>query len=437
MPHFVIDARRRLAGIRKNALARNTAWMVAGQGGNFFLQAGYFLALARLLGVTEYGVFAGAFALVSAVTPYSSLGSQMIFMRYVSADRDSAQTYWGNMLMITAASSLVLTAGLALAGGRLFGRGTIALIAVLVVANCFMSQVVNNASMVFQTFEQLRETAWLRLLSNLLRLLAIAVLLIYLHRATPFQCSLAILVSSTIAAGTATLLVRNTIGKMHVSGRLFRLRLWEGIGFSVAGSTTAVYNDVDKMMLSHYGMNAANGIYTMAYRVVDFATTPVTAIDSACVPRYFALNREGLPAVTRLARRIIPLAALSGLAAAGLTLLLSPFLVRIVGHGFANALDAIRWLCWLPALRGVHQLAGSALTATGRQNYRTAAQFLVALLNFALNLAWIPSHGWLGAAWASLASDGALGAINLLLVFLLLTPANQSNRSARDEEQAK
>jgi O-antigen/teichoic acid export membrane protein len=99
-------------------------------------------------------------------------------------------------------------------------------------------------------------------------------------------------------------------------------------------------------------------------------------------------------------------------------------LVRIAGHGFVDALVAIRWLCWLPALRGVHQLAGSALTATGRQNYRTAAQFLVAVLNLALNLAWIPSHGWLGAAWASLASDGALGAINLLLVFLVLARAS-------------
>jgi O-antigen/teichoic acid export membrane protein len=77
------------------------------------------------------------------------------------------------------------------------------------------------------------------------------------------------------------------------------------------------------------------------------------------------------------------------------------------------------------------------LTATGRQNYRTAAQFLVAVLNFSLNLAWIPSHGWLGAAWATLASDGALGAINLLLVFLVLARASQYNQSVPYEEQTK
>jgi O-antigen/teichoic acid export membrane protein len=292
-----------------------------------------------------------------------------------------------------------------------------------------MSQIVGNASVVFQTFEELKTTAWLRALSNLLRLLAIIALLLVLHHATAFQCSIGILASSSLAAGLAIILVRNRIGRMRVNLRLFRLRFWEGIGFSFAGSTQAVYNDIDKMMLSHYGMNAANGIYTMAYRVVDFATTPAMAIDGALLPRFFTLNRQGLTAVMRLARKALPIGVLAGLAAAGSTLLAAPFIVRLVGHGFADALLAIRWLCWLPALRGVHQLAGAVLTATGRQNYRTAAQFTVAVLNFTLNLVWIPTHGWLGAAWASLVSDGALGALNLAIVSVVLASANRRTMS--------
>jgi O-antigen/teichoic acid export membrane protein len=136
-----------------------------------------------------------------------------------------------------------------------------------------------------------------------------------------------------------------------------------------------------------------------------------------------------------MARKMVPIGALFGFAAAGFTLLASPLLVRLVGHGFSEALNAIRWLCWLPALRGVHQLAGAALTATGRQNYRTAAQCLVAVLNFALNLAWIPSHGWLGAAWASLAADGALGALNVLLVYLVLARASHDQPSRLEAQK--
>ena len=397
--------------------------MIVGQGANFFLQAAYFLLLARLLGVSEYGVFAGAFALVNTVTPYTALGSTMVFMRHVSKERGHAPVYWGNTLAITATASLVCAILLSLVAGSILGSGSTKLILVLVAANCCTSQIVLNASAVFQTFEQLKITAWLRTMSNLFRTLAVATLLFFLHRVTAFQCSVGLLAASTLGAFVAVYYVQKAIGKTSVSWQLFRRRFLEGVGYSVAGSTQAIYNDVDKVMLDHYGMHAANGIYTMAYRIVDFATTPVTAIDSATLPRMFALNQSGHSEVLHLARKAAVMAVLTGIAAGICVLVVSPWMVKIVGRSFADSLEAIRWLCWLPALRGIHQLAGGALTATGRQNYRTAAQLLVAILNFALNLLWIPSHGWLGAAWASLISDGALSILttSLILVFFRRT----------------
>src|SRR5580658_6369863 len=115
--------------------------MLVGLAGNSFLQAATFLLLTRLLGVREYGVFAGAFALVTTVTPYSSLGSQMIFMRYVSADRSLARVYWGNMLAVTAVTTLFLMGALALLGGRLFSFNSVGLIMVLVVADSFIEKI--------------------------------------------------------------------------------------------------------------------------------------------------------------------------------------------------------------------------------------------------------------------------------------------------------
>ncbi len=72
--------------IRSSSLAHNAGWMLAGQGASLFFQAAYFILLARLLGVNQYGIFAGTFAFVSLATPFSGLGSGLLFMRYVSAD---------------------------------------------------------------------------------------------------------------------------------------------------------------------------------------------------------------------------------------------------------------------------------------------------------------------------------------------------------------
>jgi hypothetical protein len=71
-------------------------------------------------------------------------------------------------------------------------------------------------------------------------------------------------------------------------------------------------------MLSHYGMNHANGIYSMAYRIVDIATIPIFSIRDAAMPRFFKLGREGIAASAdlsnRLLRRTLALGAVVALA---------------------------------------------------------------------------------------------------------------------------
>ena len=405
--------------IWNSRLARTTSVMMFGQGGSFVLQAAYFLLIARLLGTTEYGIYAGAFALVNTVTPYSVLGSPMLFMRHVSADRSLAQIYWGNSLATTAGITFLLLGLLPWIASHLLGKGLAGVILTLTIANCLTGQVVNSASIVFQTFERMRATALLRLSSNALRVVALIILMLMYGHATVFQCSMAILVGSSLAAFLSLAWVRSVIGDARINRTLFLRRFWEGIGFSVAGSTQAAYNDTDKILLSHYGMNAADGIYTVAYRLADFATTPVAALDSVALPRYFKLNTEGVSSVLNLASKLIPIAVLLGFGASFFTLLSSPLVLKVIGHGFSETLIAVRWLCWLPGLRAIHQLSGSALTATGFQNHRTVAQLFVALLNLGMNLVLIPTHGWLGAAWASLISDGLLGGINLFLLFVV------------------
>jgi O-antigen/teichoic acid export membrane protein len=190
----------------------------------------------------------------------------------------------------------------------------------------------------------------------------------------------------------------------------------EGLGFSFAGTTQAAYNDVDKVMLSHYGLNRENGFYTLAYRVIDVATTPIAALDAAALPRFFRLGHAGTHKVIRLAVKSAGASLLLGAAIAGSILLLAPIIPHLVGRDFSGVLVALRWLCWIPFLRGIHRATGSALTGSGRQNLRTAAQVTVAAVNFLLNLWWIPVYGWIGAAWSSLASDGLLAMLNTLLL---------------------
>jgi O-antigen/teichoic acid export membrane protein len=216
-----------------------------------------------------------------------------------------------------------------------------------------------------------------------------------------------------------------TFGRPKIFPVLFPKHGLEGFGHAIAGSTSNFYNDLDKTMLSHYGMNHANGIYTVAYRIIDIATMPIYSIRDAAMPQIFQRGQTlGINASAALARKImrrtVPLGAVLTIG----TFLVAPLITIVVGKGYAESVSALRWLALLPLFRSFHQMTGSAMTGAGFQRFRTGSQLSAALMNFGLNLFLIPAHGWLGAAWASLITDGSLALINAaLLRFCILRSA--------------
>jgi O-antigen/teichoic acid export membrane protein len=393
--------------------------MLVGQGTGILLQAFNFILLGRLLGSVQYGIYAGAFALVAIVASYSTLGSGTLFLRYVGTDHSRFSVYWGNILLVTMTVSGVLVAGLYFLAPHLIDPRSAGLVLILALANCFCSQLTTCAGQVFQTYEKLRFTAGFNLLTNLLRFIAAGSMLLFLHRCTAWQWAIASLAVSAVAVMAAVGMVTVKFGWPRLKPGLFFRGATEGFGYSFATSTASAYNDIDKAMLSHYRMNAADGVYTLAYRIVDIATIPILALRDAAIPRFFRAGSKSVEEAGRLSiqllRTALPIACLASAA----MWLAAPIIPHLVGKGFTDSVSALRWLCLIPIFRSVHQLTGSALTGSGLQNYRTASQLSAAAANFCLNLWLIPTHGWLGAAWASLLTDAGLGVVNWLLLAYL------------------
>jgi O-antigen/teichoic acid export membrane protein len=398
-------------------MVQDTGWAFLGRVAAIALNTALFLVLARILGAREYGIFSGAQALVNTAAPYSALGCRLLYIRYVSVDRSKAGAYWGNALVVTGALSLFLTLVFCYLGPRLTGIRSIAIFALLSVVSCFSTQVITLGNGVFLANQKLRQMATLNTFCNLVRLLCIIVLGVFWKQVTAVQWSAGVFVASMLGAGVAFVAIYREIGRPYFRPKLFLARLGEGLSFSFGDSTQAVYNDLDKTMLSHYGMTRENGFYTIAYRIADFSSTPTDAIDASFSSRVFKHNAVGgrQAVVTLLLRSLrfaVPLAVVSAVA----MVVLTPLVTRIIGRDFAEALVAARWLCCLPIFRAVHRLTGTALTGIGLQNQRTLAQFVVAAVNVGLNLWWIPRFGWVGAAWSSLACDALLAVLNVLLL---------------------
>lgn len=410
----------------RGQLARNASWMFMGQGVSFVVQGVYFILLARLLGAGQYGIYVGAAAAVSLLSQYSTLGSGLVLLRQVSRrNRDFAE-YWGNLLITTLGAGLVVIVALAWLGKWMVGPASASIIVLVAIGDCTGARLAEGGGQAFQAFEQLKLTAALTSITNVARLIIAAVMVVVLHHASVRQWAIASLSVSCLSAAMALVLVTARLGWPRFNFRLLRERSLEGVGFSVAASTTSIYNDIDKAMLSRYGMLAANGIYSMAYRVIDISCTPIRALHSAAFPRFCQMGNTGARSSIAFTRRLLSKTLPFGLLASAVMFLTAPIIPFIVGRSFANSVSALRWLCLLPVFRSLHLGAGDTLTGAGYQRYRTAAQLSAAGLNFGLNLWLIPAYSWHGAAWASLATDGSLAAGNWILLGLLIRRENHS-----------
>jgi O-antigen/teichoic acid export membrane protein len=178
--------------------------------------------------------------------------------------------------------------------------------------------------------------------------------------------------------------------------------------FSVAGSATTVYNDIDKIMLSRLADLAATGVYAAAYRVIDVTMTPVRSLAAAAYPQFFRKGMGGMAQTYPYALSLIAKTAIYGsLASTGLWLL-APVLPHVLGTKYEAVVPAVRWLALIPLLRCIHSFLADALSGAGLQRARTGIQVLVALINIALNLVILPQYSWRGAAWTSVGCDGLL-----------------------------
>jgi O-antigen/teichoic acid export membrane protein len=402
--------------------------MLTGQASKLLLQGLYFILIGRALGSRQYGAFIGVAALIAVLAQFATWGSGMMMLRSVSRDRATFPRAWGNALLMTSGLSVVVLLLVFSLAHFFFSAQLLLLLPFVALADTFCAKLVELSSQAFQAFHRLRDTAQITALTSAIRLAA-AALLFFHYRvvvssagvlATALVWAKLYLAASVMAAMVAVLLVTIRLGPPRF-GRIGRQYWSEGLGFSVAYSTTSIYNDVDKAMLASLGELRAAGIYGTAYRIIDIACVPITAVHAAAMPRFFARGHEGPRALRGFVNRLLSRTSLYAIAAAVALAGGAGLVPLLMGPSYTGSVSAIRWLCLLPLLRSFHLAAGDCITATSSQWWRTTSQLLAALFNLLLNFLLIPKWSWEGAAVASLLTDGALAVTNWLILNHLST----------------
>jgi O-antigen/teichoic acid export membrane protein len=403
-----------------SVLAKNTLWMLLGQGLRLVIQALYFVVIARSLGVSGYGAFIGVVALVAIVSPFGDLGSGCLLVKNVSRDKSLFPSYLGTALVTTAAaSSALFLAVLALSHFTLPLGIPLTLVLLVSGSDLLGLNIITICALSFQSFDRLDWTAAINVMLSIGRL-AVALILVGMYRhPSPLQWSYAYFCSTVVVAIVGALLVFAKLGAPRFRWQSAPGESREGLYFSASLSAQTIYNNLDKAMLARMGTLEATGIYGAAYRLIDVSFVPVSSLVAASFSNFFRAGTAGISAILSYAKPLLLRALLYSFLATAILLTCAGMVPYILGAEYARTVEALRWLSVLPILKALHYFFTNALTGAGYQALRARIQAGVAVFNVLINLWLIPAYSWRGAAWSSIASDGLLACGSGVAAFVL------------------
>lgn len=400
-------ARARLASAARGRTARASSWAFIGQVAGIFASMANFLLLARLIGPTDYGLVAAAWALVLTLGPILTFGAERLVVRDVSAlGRDEATALSAALLTVLVGTTL---AGLVIVvlHPLLLPQVPFLLLVSLAVADIAGVAVWACLTALCLATGHARASGVLAVTVAISKIAAVVTFAV-VDGEDPVVWALLYAGFSTAVLLLQLVWALRRFGRPVVKGYRFLPRAREGFTYSANQAASRVQNDSDKVVLVRAGYVEDAGLYSLAYRLATTAYMPVLAVLGASFHRFFAVGAAGgLSATTGLARRLaVPLGAYCVLVALVLVFA-APLVPVLVGDDYRGSVTLLMVLSVLPLLRMGQALTGDALTGSGRQKTRTRCSIGSAGLNLVLNVTLIPSYGVVAALFSTLVSEVA------------------------------
>lgn len=397
----------KIAEIFNQPLFRGILWMLCSRFIGIFMQAGYFILIARTLGVNNFGIFMGISALAVILNPFSTLGSTDILIRDVSRNRLVFAESWANALLTTAVSGSFLIALALLTSLLIFPQAISPLAILLILASDLVGLALwNMSSGALISVGLLSKAAQLQIVLNLSKLVAAIILAIAWKNSSILDWAILYFSANATAAIVSILLVHKMIGlpsKPNLSK--IKSNLNQGIYFSIGASADVVNSSIDKTMLTSLDTANSTGLYAAAYRLIEVAYLPLLSIFSSTYAKFFERGQNGISGSFGFAKRLVPIAIIYGIIVGIGYWIFNPLIPLILGEEYQESIPVLLWLSPMPLLMGLQFIAADTLTGAGYQKTRGFIILGTAVFNVAMNRLLIPVYSWRGATWATLASD--------------------------------
>jgi len=387
------------------------------------------MLFARWLGLGQYGYYVYALAWLNVFTILVQLGMNTSTVRITAELR--AQGNHAAIVGLSIFSTRVVTVlGVGLTAiGAIFLSFTLELMErELTLTLAVMLPLVVALSLLYQRmallqgFERVVQAQTFLEIFRPLVLICVVGLFIKLFQVEAHWAMGANLIATTVTliAATAVSYRYLMVAGVGLRDRVYETRAWLAVSlpYLVIGALTVVMNQSDVLMLGTVMGGAAAGLYAPAAKLAQLALFPMLAMRSRSAPLMAKLYAENnVNELQHQMNKTTIISALAGILLAGGLVWQREVFLGIFGADF---IEAAPILVVLALSMMVFAVTGGVEVFLIFGPFERITMFIytfVVVLNITLNLIWIPTHGVLGAAYATAVTVIARALISTFVVW--------------------
>jgi O-antigen/teichoic acid export membrane protein len=388
----------KLQRILQSPLLRNFSVLTGSTMISYLMSFFVVMHVARVLGPEEYGKVGFAQAFVSYFMLIASMGLETLGVRDIARDKSNCSVVLTNITLLRLALFFVAYGVMATAL-YLFPRDPVSNYVVFVFG-AYMLLTPVHQEWYYMGNENFKIVGISRIVHSLLYC---ALVFIFIRSKGQVVEFTALQVGANlIPLAVLWLPVFRQVKIKHFDLRLVRTYLRSGVWLMLSSFMTAVYWNMDKVMIGYLLPDEYLGWYDAAYKIIFLLIVPSIMLWGVMGPR-----------IARRERRDIWLSVGLLIIGGGLLALCAipsrELLIRVVfGEQYAPAAAPLGILALALFANHCSRAFSSPLQLWGREKVFFIAAMAGAVVNIALNMLLIPRYELVGAAWATVAADVAV-----------------------------
>jgi len=363
--------------------------------------------VARYLGPDQFGLLNFALAFTGLFGSIATLGLNGIVVRDIVRDPDSAKITMGTAAMLQFAGGLLAYLLILFVIAQLRPDDAFTRTIVVILGSMMLLKAGDIAVYWFESQVRSKYTVWVQ--NSAFLLFAVIKILLILQKAPLIAFAYAMLAEAAVVA-LALLIVLGIRGPMLSSLRVRASRAktllrdsWPLILSSIA---VVIYMKIDQIMLGQMLGDEAVGIYSAAVRISEvWYFVPMTIVASVFPAILETKKRSGAEYYARMQKLYDLMVVLSVSVALPMTFFATPVVVLLFGEPYAAAGAVLAIHIWASIFVFLGVASGKWLLAENHQLLSMQRTVLGTIANIGLNLMFIPSHGVIGAAIATVVSQ--------------------------------